>query len=158
MVNYSCGLVDLILVGCVKRKQHHAGPARELYTSTAWKYRRRYAETHCCPWYILSAKHGLLDPDDWIEPYDLALDKLSAPERREWSHRVLDDLVVRVSELRGTNIEIHAGKQYVKDGLEKGLREAGVVISRPLAHVVGQGLQHAWYREHMASCPQQGRR
>ena len=48
-------------------------------------------------------------------------------------------------------IEIHAGKPYAEYGLEKGLREAGAVVRRPLAHVVGMGVQYAWYRDHLAS-------
>ncbi len=149
---HDCAIIDIILVGCVKGKRHHAAPARNLYTSTAWKYRQQYAELHGHPWFILSAKHGLLGPDDWIEPYDMTLKTFSAPERREWSSRVLDNLVTKVPDLRGKNIEVHAGKDYVGYGLEDGLREAGAVVYRPLAHVVGQGRQHLWYQEHMATC------
>ena len=65
MLNHSCELVDLILVGCVKSKRHRAGPARDVYTSTLWQYRQAFAELHGCPWYILSAKHGLLAPGTW---------------------------------------------------------------------------------------------
>ena len=154
MPNYSCELVDLILVGCVKRKHHSAGPAKDIYTSTLWRYRRAYAESHGRPWYILSAKHGLLTPGTWIERYDLSLADLSASERREWSLRVLDELAAEVPALDGKTIEVHAGKLYVEYGLEKGLREAGAVIRRTLAHVVGQGRQYVWYREHIASCSQ----
>ena len=72
------------------------------------------------------------------------------------SLRVLDDLAEKVPALDGKTIEVHAGKLYVEYGLEKGLREAGAVIRRPLAHVVGQGRQYVWYREHIASCSQEG--
>ena len=154
MPNHSCELVDLILVGCVKRKHHRAGPAKDIYTSTLWRYRRAYAESHGRPWYILSAKHGILTPGTWIERYDLSLADLSASERREWSLRVLDELAAEVPALDGKTIEVHAGKLYVEYGLEKGLREAGAVIRRTLAHVVGQGRQYVWYREHIASCSQ----
>lgn len=34
---------------------------------------RRYAEATCDAWFVLSAKHGLLRPDDIIEPYDARL-------------------------------------------------------------------------------------
>ena len=156
MLSHSCELVDLILVGCVKSKRHRAGPARDVYTSTLWQYRQAYAESHGRPWYILSAKHGLLAPDTWIERYDLSLADLSASERREWSLRVLDDLAAEVPALDGKTIEVHAGKLYVEYGLEKGLREVGAVIRRPLAHVVGQGRQYVWYREHTNSCSQEG--
>ena len=151
MPNRSSELVDLILVGCVKKKRPNAGPAQDIYTSTLWQYRRAYAELHGCPWYILSAKHGLLAPGTWIERYDLALPDLSAFERREWSLGVLDALAAEVPTLDGKTIEVHAGKHYVENGLEKGLREAGAVVRRPLAHVVGLGVQYAWYRDHLAS-------
>ena len=152
MPNRSSELVDLILVGCVKKKRPNAGPAQDIYTSTLWQYRRAYAELHGCPWYILSAKHGLLAPGTWIERYDLALPDLSAFERRVWSRGVLDALAAEVPTLDGKTIEIHAGKHYVENGLEKGLREAGAVVRCPLAHVVGMGVQYAWYREYMDSC------
>ena len=34
---------------------------------------RRYAETHAERWYILSAAHGLVDPERIIDPYDISL-------------------------------------------------------------------------------------
>ncbi len=156
MTNDSCEQVDLILVGCVKSKRHRASLARDIYTSPLWQGRRTYAELHGCPWYILSAKHGLLAPDTWIEPYDLALASLSAAERREWSLGILNDLAAQIQTLDGKTIEIHAGKPYVEFGLEKGLRDAGAVVRRPLEHVVGTGVQIAWYQEHITSCPYAG--
>ena len=156
MPNNDCELVDLILVGCVKSKRHRANLARDIYTSTLWRHRRAYAELHGCPWYILSAKHGLLAHGAWIEPYDLSLADLSAAERREWSLGALDDLAAEVPMLDGMTIEVHAGRPYMEFGLEKGLRDAGVIVRRPLAHVVGQGRQFTWYQEHMASCSRGG--
>ena len=153
MANDSCELVDLILVGCVKSKLYNDTPATEIYTSTLWQHRRAYAELHGCPWYILSAKHGLLAPGAWIDPYELSLADLPAAERREWSKGVFGDLAAEVPVLDGKTIEVHAGKTYVEFGLEKGLHDAGVIVHRPLAHIVGLGPQGAWYREHMASCP-----
>jgi hypothetical protein len=37
----------------------------------------RPVEASCGTWLVLSAKHGLLDPDEIIEPYDVALRDLS---------------------------------------------------------------------------------
>ena len=150
MPNNNCEQVDLILVGCVKSKRHSASLARDIYTSTLWQHRQAYAELHGCPWYILSAMHGLLAPGAWIDPYDLSLADLSAAERREWSQGVLGDLAAEVPVLDGKTIEIHAGKLYAEFGLEKGLLDDGAFVRRPLAHVVGLGPQGAWYREHMA--------
>ena len=138
-----------MLVGCVKGKRSYASPARELYNSTLWVHRRAYAERAGCAWYILSAKHGLLHPDTEIEPYDLALSHLSAADRREWSRRVLVELVAAVPALQGKVVEIHAGKTYAENGLTDGLRALGATVCRPLAHVRLFD-QPAWYIQRAA--------
>ena len=142
-------LAKLLLVGCVKRKRSGPSPAKDLYDSRLWHSRRAYAERSGVPWYILSAKHGLLAPETTIAWYDLALKGLLSAERREWSRRVLDDLAAEVGSLRGLSVEIHAGKDYVENGLEDGLRKAGAIVQRPLAHVPGIQSQRAWYDEQL---------
>ena len=140
---------DLLLVGCVKKKRSHVVLAKDLYDSTLWRWRRAYAEASGCSWYVLSAKHGLLDPNIELEPYDLALSDLSPADRRLWSQRVLRDLKASIPELRGKVIEIHAGQDYVKYGLVKGLQEVDAVVHCPLEHI-GLFYQPAWYREQLA--------
>ena len=39
--------------------------------------------------YILSAKHGLLDLEQEIEPYELTLNNMGAAETRKWANHVL---------------------------------------------------------------------
>ncbi len=136
---------SLILVGCVKRKRRQPSAARDLYEeSPLWRGRRAYAERSGAPWYILSAKHGLLVPDAWIEPYDLALKHLKKDGRREWSRRVLDELRARFSSFAGKIVECHAGNDYLDSGLEDGLWNAGAVVRRPLAGM-RIGAQLRWY-------------
>ena len=94
-----------------------------------------HSERSGFPWYILSAKHGLLAPETKIAPYDLALADLPTSKCRAWSQGVLDDLIVKFPSLRGTVIDIHAGRRYVEFGLENGLSDAGAIIRRPLARV-----------------------
>ncbi len=142
-------LKKLILVGCVKSKCDAPSAAKDLYDSPLWRSRRAYAERSGVDWYILSAKHGLVDPEKTIAPYNLALTDLRAAERRTWSQRVLDDLAARVPVLRGSTIEIHAGKAYADFGLEDGLCMAGAKVRRPLAHTPGIGAQIAWYAEQL---------
>jgi hypothetical protein len=140
--------IDVILVGCVKSKCSYIAPAKDLYNSTLWRWRRAYAEMSGCQWYILSAKHGLLHPDVEIAPYDLALVDLPVFKRREWSQHVLSDLTRKFHNLQGKVIEVHAGKEYVKYGLEDGLCKSGAFLYRPLAHI-GLFRQPAWYREQL---------
>ena len=142
--------VSLILLGCVKSKFNATRAAKDLYDSPLWRCRRAYAERLGVPWYILSAKHGLLAPDSRIAPYDLALSDLPAAERRAWSERVLENLAAWVPVLNGNVIQIHAGKAYVEYGLEDGLRDAGAIVHRPLAHIVGIGRQRTWYSARLA--------
>ena len=63
----------VVLLGCVKLKLEHRAPAKDLYVSPLWNRRRAYAEAAGCPWLILSAKYGLLDPEQLVAPYDVAL-------------------------------------------------------------------------------------
>ena len=140
---------DLTLVGCVKTKRSDPSAAKDLYRSPLWRCRRAYAESLGCPWYILSAEHGLLDPDKRIVPYDLALSDLRAKARRGWSTRVLHVLKNRVPSLQNKVIEIHAGATYVRYGLEEGLRDAGATVRLPLAGIPGVGRQQAWYQQRL---------
>jgi hypothetical protein len=65
--------VRIGLVGCVKAKRASPAPAAALSTSPLFAGRRHYAEATCDRWFILSARHGLLGPDQVIEPYDESL-------------------------------------------------------------------------------------
>lgn len=142
-------LKKLILVGCVKSKRCAPSAAKDLYDSPLWRYRRAYAERSGVDWYILSAKHDLLDPEKMIAPYNLALTDLRAAERRAWSQRALDKLAAKVPVMRGCTIEIHAGAAYAVFGLEEGLRKAGARVRRPLSHIPGIGAQIKWYAEQL---------
>jgi hypothetical protein len=58
----------VILLGCVKLKIDHRAPAKELYRSPLWSGRRACAEASGHPWLILSAMHGLVDPEARLDP------------------------------------------------------------------------------------------
>lgn len=132
-------------MGCVKRKRNRPSFAKDLYhASPLWRRRRAYAESSGASWYILSGKHGLLSPDVWIEPYDVALKHLGTGERQDWSRRVLAEIQARLPMLAGEVVECRAGKDYLEDGLEDGLWKAGAVVRRPLAGM-GIGVQLRWY-------------
>ncbi len=143
---------DLLLIGCVKGKLEWAGrvPAKDLYVSALWRCRRNYAEQMGVPWFILSAKYGLVHPEAKIAWYDLALGDLPAKQRRSWSRGVVDALVARHSSIEGEVVEIHAGKDYIDFGIESGLAEVGVTVTRPLLGIpIGRHL--GWYRERGAT-------
>jgi hypothetical protein len=133
------------LVGCVKKKRQVTLPARDLYISTLFRGRRKYVERSCDRWFILSAKHGLLDPGVNVAPYDLRIDDLTVAERREWSQRVLVDLKNSFGELRGYTFEVHAGQKYLASGLMAGLRARGAQVENPVSGLAF-GKQLRFYR------------
>jgi len=133
------------LVGCVKSKRSGPTAAADLYTSTLFVGRRRWVEASCERWFILSAKHGLVPPDEVIEPYDEALTDKGRAERRAWAERVLAQLRERLGELGRYRFEIHAGMPYVDHGLRVGLVAAGAEVVIP-TEGLRQGEQLAFYR------------
>ena len=133
------------LVGCTKSKRTVASSARDLYDpSTLFRGRRAYVERTCDRWFILSALYGLVDPDDVIEPYDVALKSASTAERRAWSRSVLESLRTELGDLRGIEFECHAGSEYLSFGVVDGLLALGATITVP-TEGLSFGRQLAFY-------------
>ncbi len=132
---------DVVLVGCVRGKLDHASPAKDLYTSPLFRKERRYAEASGRPWFILSAEHGLVAPDDVLEPYELRLSSTPRDYRRAWGVRVREQLEVAVGPLQGKTLEVHAGAAYT-NALRPQLQKVGAHILEPLrGHMLGQRLR-----------------
>lgn len=100
------------LVGCASAKLKRPAPARELYVSPLFKKASAYAEATADQWFILSAKHGLVHPDQELEPYDVKLGTKEAGPIHAWGARVRFQLNewVNVSEVE--EVLLLAGGQY----------------------------------------------
>ena len=93
-----------------------------------------------CPWFILSAKYGLVDPHTTIAPYNLTLKTMPVNRRRSWASGVVEDLAPR---LAGVNsVAFLAGKAY-REFLEPALHERGITIYVPMEGM-GIGRQLSW--------------
>jgi hypothetical protein len=80
----------VVLLSCVKSKRAQCCPAVDMYTSPLFRKMLAYAKSlNPKRIFILSAKYGLLSPDDPIEPYELTLKKMKTGERRTWAENVL---------------------------------------------------------------------
>ena len=83
------------------------------------------------PWFVLSAKHGLLDPDEVISPHDVA-DRRPArrptapPGASGWSPSSADRL-----QLDGVIVEVHGGVDFAQP-LRQPLARRGAVLEIPL--------------------------
>ena len=131
---------NLCLVSCVSVKRPSPAPARDLYTSTWFRKARALVEASRRPWYILSAKYGLVDPNEPIEPYDKTLKTMRASERREWARGVLKALEPRLPEM--ISISFLAGAAY-REFLEPELRGRGIAVHVPMEGM-GIGRQLSW--------------
>ena len=134
------------MVGCVKSKKSRSSAAKDLYISPLFKGRRAYVEEHCDRWFILSAKHGLVEPDEVIEPYDVALATQSIPERRRWAADVVAAIREELGDLKGMTFEIHSGASYREFGLAADLVRLGANVENPVAGL-SFGQQLAFYGE-----------
>ena len=76
------------LVSCVKKKRPKCSRAKDLYVSDWFIKARRFVESAGCPWRILSAKYGLVSPEQVIAPYEKTLKAMLAAERRQWAENV----------------------------------------------------------------------
>ena len=133
------GRLTVALVACAAAKLTRAAPAEELYVSALFRKSRAYAERSADHWYILSAMHGLVRPEDVIAPYDLTLNQMGIAERRRWADRVNGQLngVIR----SGSTLLFLAGARY-REGIEPVQRQRGVAITVPMEGMrIGEQLQ-----------------
>ena len=134
---------DIVLVSCVKTKRPEAAAAKDLYISALFRKERSYAERSGVPWYILSAEHGLVDPEQWLAPYERYLPDESSTYREAWGVKVVDDLEQIEGLMEGKVIEIHAGAVYL-EAIRSRLQSRGAVIVEPLRGLP-MGKRLRWY-------------
>jgi len=89
---------------------------------------REFASRFNDGWFIISAKHGLVSPDETLKPYDESLVGKPASERKKWANRVFQQLR-NVSSI-GDEITIIAGQDY-REFLMPLLRSAGYQVVAP---------------------------
>lgn len=122
----------LILIACSKAKLPAAAPARELYRGDLFRKARAFAEQQGAPWLILSARHGVVQPDEILGPYDDTLNTATRAQLAAWDARVLQQL----GPLAEQPLTVFGGARY------RGWT-AGRDVWNPLVGM-GIGSQKAW--------------
>lgn len=128
------------LVSCVKSKRTEAAPARDLYVSPWFRMARGLIEANGAPWFILSALHGLVAPNQVIEPYERTLNKAGVSERRAWKAKVLDALGPKMRGRR--RVVMFAGLRY-REFLVAPLESRGFAVVVPMEGLA-LGEQLSW--------------
>jgi hypothetical protein len=118
-------------------------PVAALFRSPGFASARAHAERSGLPWFVLSAKHGLLDPDDVVSPYDVQIDERSASYRAAWAEWVVAQLSERVA-LDGVTVEVHGGVDFAQP-LRQPLSRRGAALDLPLpgSWRETEGVEHA---------------
>lgn len=106
--------MEVGLVSCTNAKRSEPACPGELYDeSTLFRKASAYCERHCDEWFVVSAKHGLLDPDGpQIEPYDVTISDLDHQECEDWAADIASVLEDRLPPT--ATIQVHAGRKYVE--------------------------------------------
>lgn len=132
------------LVSCVSQKRNHACEARDLYVSDLFRKARRFAEASGCQWFILSAEHGLVTPNQVIAPYERTLNTMGVADRRAWAGWVAAQLTEAVPDL--SRAVFLAGQRY-REFLTRHLEGNGVEVSVPMVGLrIGEQL--SWLGRH----------
>ena len=135
----SWGHYTIYLVACASTKRNQAAPARDLYVSALFSKSRAMAEKRSDHWFILSAQHHLLSPDQYIAPYNRTLGDLTRQERRAWASKVLEQLKLIVQS--GDTVVFLAGKNY-REELIPALQILGCNVETPMEGLsIGYQLQ-----------------
>jgi len=141
--------MEIGLVSCPKSKRDQALQPADLYMeSMFFRKARAYAERNHDQWFILSAKHHLLDPyGPPIAPYDDTLSGASVDRKREWATTVYEQLQGAGLLVDGNRLVFHAGRDYYGELIPL-LDETPVEIEVPT-----EGLRYgetlSWYNDQL---------
>ncbi len=84
----------IILVTCVAPKRNHTCAAKDLYQGQLFEKLMQFAEAqNPAAIFILSGKHHLLSLEEEIAPYDVNLNHVSEAALKNWSAKVLQQLI-----------------------------------------------------------------
>ncbi len=137
----------IVFVSCVGKKSSNRCEARLLYESDWFLKARNLVETMGCPWFILSAEYGLVNPATEIDPYDRTLNTMSKAARIAWSNRVLDQF--EKLGLKPAKVTVLAGNRY-REFIIPRLRDMGIEILIPMEGLrIGEQL--SWLNEKVVS-------
>lgn len=127
------------LISCSKTKADGTRIAKEMYISALFKKSIEFAESQGGEVAILSAKYGVILPDDIIDTYNITLNDMDKEQKIAWAMLVYNSLVNRF----GINKDycFLAGKSYYQE-LVKIMKPEGIRYSIMMESMgIGQRLK-----------------
>lgn len=132
------------LVGCGKAKKDDPAPAADLYTSSYFGLKRKWAEENAERWAILSAKYGIVFPDTEIPPYDVTVGDPDH-DADDWARKV-DAQLLTLGWRNVDEVAVLAGSRYTDplDDVFSKYSDAHDAPFRFLLEGMGIGEQQKW--------------
>lgn len=104
----------IVLISCVSKKLMYKAKVKDIYISPLFKKHMAYARKLTPDEIlVLSAKHGMLELEQEIEPYNLTLNNMRTDEIEAWSAKVIKQLEYKF-DLNSTHVTFLAGRNYRK--------------------------------------------
>jgi hypothetical protein len=99
------------LIACCGLKAKTKTRASDIYQSQLFCLSKLWMEQQGLDWWVLSAKHGLLNKHTIIEPYDLTLNTMNSKQRQQWSRYVQGQLLREFG--KQNSFVVLAGEKYL---------------------------------------------
>lgn len=104
--------MKVVLISCVSKKLPHRARAKDLYISTLFRGNMAYAKKlKAQKIFILSAKYGLVAPEQYIDTYNQTLNTLGTAARKKWAEKVFMQLKKKTNPQKDMFVFL-AGKNY----------------------------------------------
>lgn len=131
-------MASLLIQSCSNAKEHtdKAVPAIDLYDGYFFRIiKKAMREGQFDPKFdilIISAKYGVIEPEEKIHYYDRLLGKDQA---QEWNEMIVDDIAKKTSGMDYKEIWVNTGKRYLAtlDGVEE-------VVDGSINYISGDGI------------------
>lgn len=124
------GPQTVVLIQCSKTKRSETCKARDLYDTghAYFKLMKDFGEVVGDAWFILSAKHALLHPDERVAPYDVEMKDVDG---EPWAREVADELETAVGGEGVTEVILSAGSDYTDPLTPELETREGFAVSDP---------------------------
>lgn len=135
------------LINCVGTKRSYKCKAKDMYCSSLFKKAFAWLTQNCDKVYIMSAKHGLLDPEKIIEPYNVSLYGMTRSQRIRWSKNLYLQLR-ECTDIQHDIFIVEGGVKYT-EFIQKAIPHWHIPYERDLCHNFGTGRRMQWYDKYL---------
>jgi len=102
----------IVLISCASKKLTRKTRAKDLYISPLFKLNLMFAHSlKPDKIFILSAKYGLVDLEQELEPYNQSLKTMSLPEIKKWTEKVKGQMKGKIN-FESDEVIFLAGEKY----------------------------------------------